>query len=122
MSKTPVIPKALRDATKGLTFTSETDAPVEPFAWPGGPVTAADVTAAAGIAGKPAVQELTVSDFFRAVPVALRAQYFELLVAFVEHLSGVKVFKVGGPKFSVFVVGTTADGHRAGVKTEVVET
>ncbi len=122
MSKSPAIPKSLRDATKELKFPSETDAPVEPFAWPGGPVTAAGVLAAAGITGKPKVEELTVSEFFRSLPTAVRGQFFDLLVAFVEHLSGVKVFKVGGPKFTVYVVGTTADGHRAGVKTEVVET
>jgi hypothetical protein len=122
VAKAPAVPKPLRDATKGLTFPSETDAPVEPFAWPAGPVTAAGVLAAAGIPGKPNVEELTVSDFFRAVPTAARGEFFDLLLALGQHLSGVKVFKVGGPKFAVYVVGTTADGHRAGVRTEVVET
>jgi hypothetical protein len=122
VSKPPTTPKALKDATKGLLFPSETDAPVEAFAWPAGPVDAAGVLAAAGVSGKPPVEERTLAEFFRAVPTALRGHYFDLLLALAQHLSGTRVFKVGGPRFQVFVVGTTADGHRAGVKTEVVET
>ena len=35
MAKDPVL-DTLRKAAKGLTYTSETDAPLEPFAWEGG--------------------------------------------------------------------------------------
>ena len=123
MAKSPAVPKALKDACKGLVFPSETDSAVEPFAWPARPVDAGGVLAAAGESVKAKVEEQTLAEFFRAVPTALRGHYFDLLLAFAEHLSGVKVFKLGGgPKRTAFVVGTTADGHRAGVKIEVVET
>jgi hypothetical protein len=122
VAKSPAVPKALKAAAKGLLFPSETDAPVEPFAWPPGPVDAAGVLAAAGESPKARVVEESLTDFFRAVPAAARAGYFDLLVAVAEHLSGTRVFKFGGPRFTAYVVGTTADGTRAGFKTEVVET
>ena len=122
MAKSPAIPKALKDATRGLLFPSETDAPVEAFAWPAGPIDATAVRTAAGIDAKAAVQEQSLGDFFRGVPAAERGRYFDLLVALAEYAGGARVFKFGGPRFAVFVVGTAADGRRVGVKTEVVET
>ena len=122
MAKSPAIPKALKDATQGLVFPSETDAPVEAFAWPAGPVTAAGVLAATGAASKTSVEELSLAEFFRAVPTNLRGNFFDLPVAVADHLSGVRVFKVGETRMTVYVVGTTVGGYRAGVKTVVVET
>jgi hypothetical protein len=122
MAKSPTIPKALKDAAKGLLFPSEADAPLEPFAWPAGRVDAAGVRAQTGTATTTPVEELTPSQFFRAVPTTLRARYFDLLLAFVDHLAGVKVFKFGNTQVTAYIVGTTADGLRAGVKIELVET
>lgn len=122
MAKSPTIPKVLKDATKGLLFPSETDAPIEPFAWPPGHLDAAGVLAASGISGKPDVEELTLREFFRGIPTAKRGDFFDLLLAIAELLECVRVFKFGGPRFTVFVVGTISSGHRVGVKTEVVET
>lgn len=122
MAKSPSVPKAIKDAAKGLLFPSETDSPVEPFAWPTGPVDVAAVRLQAGAAAKSAVEELSLAQFFRAVPDAARASFFDLLVAFVDHLSGVKVFKLGATRMTAYIVGTTADGTRAGVKIELVET
>ena len=67
-------------------------------------------------------EEMSLAEFFRAVPRLNAASIFDLLVAIVDHLSDVKVFKVGEVRMTVYVVGTTADGNRAGVKTVVVET
>jgi hypothetical protein len=103
-------------------FPSETDAPVEAFAWPAGPVTAAGVLAQVGAATGTKVEEVTFTELLRGVPSALRGNFFDLLLALVEHLSGVKVFKLGAVRKTVYVVGTTAGGSRAGMKTEVVET
>ncbi len=122
MAQARAVPKALKDAVKGLLFPSETDAPVEAFVWPAGTIDAASVVAAAGAPARTAVTEMTVTEFFRAIPSALRPHYFDLLVAMVDHLSGVKVFKLGDVRATVYVVGTTEEGHRAGVHTTVVET
>ena len=122
MTKPPAVPKAIKDAAKELSFPSETDAPVEAFAWPAGPVTAAGVLAATGSPARMNVKELSAANFFRSLPADLRGDYFPLLLAIIDHLSGVKVFKLGEITIHVYVVGTTADGYRAGVKTTVVET
>jgi len=122
MTKSPAIPKAIRDAARGLLFPSETDAPLEAFAWPAGPVSAAGVLAQTGAATGTKVEEVTLTDFLRGVPSASRGNFFDLLLALVDHLSGVKVFKVGAVRRTIYVVGTTAEGFRAGVKTEAVET
>ncbi len=122
MAKSPAIPKAIKNATRGLLFPSETDAPIEAFAWPAGPVSAAGVLSATGTTPKTKVEEVSLAEFFRAVPRDLRGDYFNLLLAIADHLSGVKVFKIGETRMTVYVVGTTADSNRAGVKTLVVET
>ena len=63
-----------------------------------------------------------LAEFFRAIPHSLRGIYHRLLVAIADELSGVKVFKVGQTRIRAYVVGVTADGIRAGVQTELVET
>lgn len=122
MAKSPAIPKELRDATRGLSFPSETDSAIEAFAWPAGPVTTAGVRAAIGVESGATIEEQSVAEFFRAVPSSLRGNYFPLLVAIIDQLSGVKVFKVGEIRMTAYVVGTTDEGIRAGVKAVIVET
>jgi hypothetical protein len=122
MAKAPEVPKALKDVTKGLSFPSETDAPIVPFAWPAGPVTAAGVRAQAGEEKGAKVEELTLAEFFRGVPRELRGSYHDLLVTLADVLSGVKVLKFGTTRVRAYVVGVTAEGTRAGVRTELVET
>ncbi|MBX9581732.1 MAG: nuclease A inhibitor family protein [Gemmataceae bacterium] len=124
MAKTHPVVKALRDAGKGLTYPSETEAPFEAFAWPGGdgPPTAADVLAHAGLPAKTPAEEGTLADFLRAVPKATRGDYLGLVATIADHLNDVTVIKAGEVRRTAFVVGRTADGHLAGVKTELVET
>ena len=67
MAKDPVL-DALKKASKGLTYTSETDAPLEPFAWEGGGrLTAGKVRELAGVDKGTAVEQTTLADFFGAV-------------------------------------------------------
>ena len=51
-----------------------------------------------------------------------RGSFLPLFAALAHHLNGVTVFKVGEVEVDVYVVGRTADGRYAGVKTKVVET
>ena len=64
----------------------------------------------------------TPTEVMRAVPAELRGSYFPMLVAFLDFPSGVKAFKIGSVHPSLFIVGTTKEGHRAGVKTDLTET
>jgi len=125
------LPDGLRSLTEGLSYQSESDYAVEPYAR--GAVAPSAEEFAKGREGEDAaVRELDFDSFFgnytdeqdwwgeeeRAV-----AAKFQALVKFLkENLSDVKVYRVGGVEADVYVVGRTASGNFAGVKTKVVET
>jgi histidine triad (HIT) family protein len=116
---------ALRKASKGLLFTRETDAPLEPFVWVGGPdkLSDKDVVKFAGEDYSAAVEEQSLDDFFRAVPPEDKAKFDELAKVLKEQLSGIRVYKVGDEaEKTAYIVGRTKDNRWAGLKTTVVET
>jgi histidine triad (HIT) family protein len=115
---------ALKKASKGLLFESETEAPLEPFAWKdGGELTSENLLRLAGADPATPVEATTLDRFFRAVPKEDKAKFDKLAKVLQEQLSGVKVYKLGAdPEKQVYIVGKTADGQWAGVKTTVVET
>lgn len=116
---------ALKKASKGLRYTSETDAPLEPFVWEGigDKLTVKQVPKLAGAAEGTAVEQTTLDAFFGAVPPEDKARFDNLAKALQEQLSGIKVYKVGDEAEKVvYIVGKTKDGRWAGLKTTVVET
>jgi hypothetical protein len=123
MKKNPVL-DALKKASKGLLFMSETDATLEPFLWAGGgDVTKENVLKHAGVEDETPAEETTLDSFFRVVPREDRPKFEKLLKVLREQLAGAKVYKLGEePEKPVYVVGKTPDGKLAGVKTTVVET
>jgi histidine triad (HIT) family protein len=122
-SKDPTL-RALKRAAKGLVFVSETEAPLEPFVWQdGGELTQPWLRKLAGAQAGTPVEQMTVDDFFRAVPSEDKAKFQRLKKVLKEQLSGVHVYKLGEEADKeVFIAGKTADGRWAGVKTAVVET
>jgi hypothetical protein len=69
------------------------------------------------------VEVESLDDFFHAVPPEDKAKFDKLAQTLKAQLSGVKVYKVGDEaEKQVVVVGKTADGQWAGLKTTVVET
>ncbi len=88
---------ALRKASKGLVFMSETDSDLEPFVWEGGPdkLTRKDVLKLAGEDADAEVEEQSLDDFFHTVPPEDKAQFDKLAAVLKEQLSGIKVYKVG---------------------------
>jgi hypothetical protein len=123
MKNDPVL-DALRKASKGLVFTSETDAPLEPFAWPnGGELTEERLLQLGGAPKGTAVEAMNLADFFRAVPSEDKAKFQALAKALQGQLSGIKVYKVGDEaEKTAYIVGKATDGRWAGLKTTVVET
>jgi len=115
---------ALQQASTGLQFTSESDAPLEPFVWDKGrSLTQKYLLELAGAEDGTTVEEETLGDFFRAVPPEDKAKFDKLVQVLKAQLSGVKVYKVGDEaEKQVYVVGKTSDGQWAGLKTSVVET
>jgi histidine triad (HIT) family protein len=124
VKKHPAV-EALRHASKGLLFPSESDAPLEPFLWgqPTGPLTPDRVRQLATAEEDEAVEETTLDALLHTVPSEGRPQFDKLAAVIREELSGVKVYKVGDePEKQVYVVGLTKDSQLAGLKTSVVET
>ena len=121
--KSPVL-DALQKASKGLQFTSETEAGFEPFLWEGtDKLTNQRLVELAGTEKGTAVEEDTLDRFFRAVPAEDKAKFDKLAKALQEQLSAIKVYKVGDEaEKDVYIVGKTKDGQWAGLKTTVVET
>ena len=125
--------EALKKASKGLLFRSETDAPFEQFEWPGqeGKPDKARVLELAGLPADTTVKTKSLDAFFKDATreeawhddqEKAEVQRFKQLVrAIQDNLSDVKVFLAGGTEKDVFIVGRAGDGW-AGLKTKVVET
>lgn len=125
MAKTNPVLTDLQAAVEGLLFPSETDAPLEAFAWaaPGGGLPdETAVRAAAKVDKKTVVERVTLPELARTIPSESRGEFAPLFAVLAHHLSGTAVFKVGTITIDVYIVGRTADGQFAGVKTKVVET
>ncbi len=124
MKKHPAV-EALRQASKGLLFPSESDAPLEPFLWgrASGPLTPDRVRHLARAGGAAAVEETTLDALLHTVPTEDRPHFDKLAAVIRQQLSGVRVYKVGDEaEKQVYIVGTTQDGQLAGLETSVVET
>jgi hypothetical protein len=123
MKQDPVL-DALAKASKGLQFVSGTEADFEPFAWKNGAELTHErlLTLSGAEEGTP-LEEMTLDDFFRAVPSEDKAKFQKLTKALQDQLSAVKVYKLGEEaEKEVYIVGKTKDGWWAGLKTSVVET
>jgi hypothetical protein len=131
--KKSVDTQALRKATEGLLFPSETDAPLEVFEWPdeqGKPDKVRVLELAKLPAGTP-VKTKSVDAFFKDVTQEqswhddqekAEVQKFKQLVQTLkDSLADLKVFQAGKAESDVYLVGRTEAGW-AGVKTKVVQT
>lgn len=124
--------EALREATEGLTFMSESDYPFEVFNWGAAEPTAASVRGLAGEGADAPVETRTTADFFRVsaseaewknaeqLTTARRFQTLQRLLE--ENLNDLKVYRVGSINIPVYVAGRAASGNWLGVSTRVVET
>lgn len=123
MKKQPVL-DALKKASKGLLFVSETEAKLQPFLWEdGGELTPEHLLKLTGSAKGTAVEEMSLDNFFRAVPEENKAKFAKLTKVLQDQLSAVKVYKLGDEaEKQVYIVGQTQESQWAGLKTTVVET
>jgi len=115
---------ALNQASKGLLWPSESEAPMEPFAWKdGGALTHERLLELAGAEEGTSVEETDLSSLLRTIPPEDKANFDRLAKVLQEQLSGLKVYKVGDEaEREVYIVGKTKAGQWAGLKTTVVET
>ena len=109
--------RELKEATRGLTYMSESDYPFEVFDWGAAEPTPELLRGLDGSAADAPVETRTPDEFFRG------ANSFPALRRLLEeNLSDLKVFRVGAINIPVYVAGRAASGSWLGVSTRVVET
>lgn len=125
---------ALKEATKGLLYTSETDAPFEIVHWPaeGDSLDAKKVLQLSGHQPNAPVETMSVDEFFKdltknqswfgAEEKAAAKKYQKLQAVIQQQLTDPQVYRVGEIQIDIFIVGRSAQGDWAGVKTKAVET
>src|SRR5262249_32106142 len=132
MAKNSVV-EALKKASQGLLFRSETDAPFEASVWEGqeGKPDKARVLQVAGLPPDTPVKTKSLDAFFKDATKEeswhddqekQEVQRFKELVRVLKaNLSDLKVFLAGGAESDAFIVGRTGSGW-AGLRTRVVQT
>jgi hypothetical protein len=130
--KSPVVAQ-LREATKGLMFQSETDAPFEVVEWPGeqGKPDKGRVLELAELPADTPVKVKSLDAFFKDATreedwhddeeKAQVERFKQLVQTLKETLADVKVFLAGDTESDAYIVGR-ANGGWAGLKTKVVQT
>jgi hypothetical protein len=124
--------EALKEATHGLTFMSESDYPFEVFDWGQAEPTPEFLRGLDGSAADAPVETRTAAEFFRPATsepdwkgteeLAVAKKFQALLRLLEGNLSNLKVFRVGTINIPVYVAGRSADGSWLGISTRVVET
>ena len=124
----------LQAAIKGLLYTSESDSPFEIVHWkkPNAILSSADLLSFIGQSSGMPVENVGLGEFFHdliqdqdwhsADDKKTVEQYRHLLTVLKEHLTDIRVFKVGEVEIDIYIVGRTADGDWAGIMTTAVET
>jgi hypothetical protein len=114
--------RALRQATRGLLYPSESDEPIEVFAWDTKePDARSAVMARAGRNKK--IEEQTLDDFFGELESSDEADLFkEVHQIILNTLSGVRVLRVGEVQVQIYLIGKTGSGLWGGLHTVSIET
>lgn len=124
--------EALREATRDLTFMSESDYPFEVFNWGAAEPTHEFLRGLTGEAADTPVETTTTAHFFRVAASEAEwknelqltaARRFQTLLQLLEqNLSDLTVFRVGAVNIPVYIAGRGSSGNWLGVSTRVVET
>jgi hypothetical protein len=130
---TDSIATQLKQASKGLFFLSETDAPFEVIHWSAqGELTPAKLLQLTNQPPDAPLKMLAVDEFF-AIATAEEdwhdqeeretVKRFQNLVSVLkQNLSQLQVYRVGKTNIDAYIVGVTDGGEWAGLSTQVVET
>src|SRR5438552_15156887 len=101
--------RTLQQATEGLLYPSEYDAPLEPFVWEQADNTPAEVRRLSGQPVQDRCQTISAEDFFGELAEAEGfAALYETLKATLTDLT---VYRYGEANITVYVVGRDAQGR-----------
>jgi hypothetical protein len=126
----------LEQAAEGLTYTSESDRPFDPFELPGGaagwPYAVEEFARRVGAPAGAPLEERTLQRFFAPhiestdqydrQTQALRPRYEALRGLLASSLRDVRVFRIGRIEIDCYVVGAADGGKLMGLHTVAVET
>ena len=120
-------------ACEGMVYSSETDSPVTPFfADDPGLDLISLVRASLGCGKSVPITTYDFEEFFRRLEAhrdwhgaeekQIARRYARLRKLLTENLESIQVFKAGKNQIEIFIIGKTAEGKIAGIKTYAVET
>jgi nuclease A inhibitor-like protein len=123
----------LEQAIDGLLFMSEADYPFSTIRWKGNvEPTEAYLREQAGSGADAPVKSKSVDELFRVAvsepawkgeaELAVAKRYQSLVRWLKEHLSDLRVYRVGEITIQVYVLGRSPGGNWLGISTRVVET
>lgn len=130
---TDSIAHQLKQASKGLLFLSESEAPFEVIHWPAqGELTPAKLLQLTNHPPDAPVEMRTVDDFFAIATQEEdwhdeeereTVKRFQNLVSILkQNLSQLQVYRVGSIEIDVYIIGVTDGGGLLGLSTKLVET
>jgi len=125
---------ALKQATQGLTYPSESDEPFQVFSWGEvqGPMTEAKLWNLTDQDPKARIERIDPEQFFARltkpphpqaqVDPATARRFAALLDALKTELTDLEVIKVGEAEVAYYIIGRTKDGKVVGIRTAATET
>ena len=130
---TESIATQLKQASEGLLFESESDAPFEVVKWKTqGKLTGAKLLQLTEHSPDDSVELMSVDEFFTMATQEEDwhdeeereiVQRFQHLVSVLkQNLSQLQVYRVGSTDIDAYIVGVTPSGHWMGLSTQLVET
>ena len=130
MQLNQTVEQALKEATSGLLFTSESDEPFEVVHWPNvNDLTKTKMTyiCRANPAKEVKLDDLfadllQVQDWYGAKEKAIVKRYQNLLSVIKEHLTDIRVYRVGKIRVWIYIMGRCGDRDWFGIRTISVET
>jgi hypothetical protein len=127
--------ETLQAASADLLFLSESESPFEVFFWElpaGTEITPEMIIQQTGISADTSIEFIDLESFFAvatthqdwhgSVETEMVDRYQNLVKVLSENLADLRVVRVGEINIDVYIVGKSADGNLAGLKTAVVET
>lgn len=113
----------LIELTKGLTFQSETDAPMEVIEWKSGIPKENTEKPLKTLSVAELLKESTKAEKWHGKEEREQVKRFQKLQAFlVEELEGAKAYKSAGVERDIFIIGKNKEGAWLGIKSKLVET
>ncbi|MGB7894970.1 MAG: nuclease A inhibitor family protein [Microcoleus sp.] len=130
---TESIADQLQQASEGLLFGSETDAPFEVIHWPAqGELTQAKLLQLTNHPPDAPVEMRTVDEFFAIATQEedwhdeeereTVKQFQNLVSVLKQNLSQLQVYRIGSTNIDAYIVGVAQSGDWAGLSTKLVET